>query len=94
MSNSAYKKEHWTGTDLLKAGFRFVFQYNLQRFASIYTNWLTNSTEDSLCLEIIIAKVVASFMESDGSLSYSEEPATGTYPEPDESIPHPHISFL
>jgi hypothetical protein len=27
-------------------------------------------------------------MEAEGSLSCSQEPATGPYPEPDESNPH------
>jgi hypothetical protein len=33
-------------------------------------------------------------MELQGSLLYSEEPATGLYPEPDESSPHSHTLFL
>jgi hypothetical protein len=32
------------------------------------------------------------FMEPEVSLTYSQEPATGPYPEPDESIPHPTYS--
>jgi hypothetical protein len=27
-------------------------------------------------------------MEPEGSLPYSQQPATGSYPEPDESSPH------
>jgi hypothetical protein len=27
-------------------------------------------------------------MEPEGSLPYSQDPATGRYPEPDESSPH------
>jgi hypothetical protein len=34
------------------------------------------------------------FMEPEGSLSCSEEPATGPNPEPDESNPHPETLFL
>jgi len=33
-------------------------------------------------------------MEPEGSLLCSQEPATGHYPEPDESSPHPQILFL
>jgi len=33
-------------------------------------------------------------MEPKGSLSYSKESATGTYPEPDESGPHFPTLFL
>jgi hypothetical protein len=32
-------------------------------------------------------------MEPEGSLPYSQQPATGPYPEPDESTPHPPTSF-
>jgi len=32
-------------------------------------------------------------METTGALVYSEGPATGSYPEPDESSPHPHTLF-
>jgi hypothetical protein len=28
-------------------------------------------------------------MEAEGSLSFSQEPLTGPYPEPEESTPHP-----
>jgi hypothetical protein len=33
-------------------------------------------------------------MEPECSLPYSQEPATGPYPEPDESIPHLPTLFL
>jgi len=33
-------------------------------------------------------------MEPKGSLLYSQEPATGLYPEPDEFSSHPDILFL
>jgi hypothetical protein len=33
-------------------------------------------------------------MEPEGLLPYLQESATGIYPEPDESILHPHIPFL
>jgi len=33
-------------------------------------------------------------MEPEGSLLCWQKPATGPYPEPDESILHPHILFL
>jgi hypothetical protein len=32
-------------------------------------------------------------MEREGSLSYSQEPDTGPYPEPDASNPHLHTLF-
>jgi hypothetical protein len=32
-------------------------------------------------------------MESEGSLLYSQKPATGPYPEPDESNPHLPTQF-
>jgi hypothetical protein len=34
------------------------------------------------------------FISSTGSLPYSQQPATGPYPEPDESTQQPHIPFL
>jgi hypothetical protein len=34
------------------------------------------------------------FMEPEGSLPRSQQPATSHYPEPDESGPHPHSPFL
>jgi hypothetical protein len=33
-------------------------------------------------------------VEHEGSLSCSQEPATGCYPEPFKSSPHRHIPFL
>jgi hypothetical protein len=33
-------------------------------------------------------------MEPEGSFPYSQEPATGPYPEPDESSPYHQILFL
>jgi hypothetical protein len=33
-------------------------------------------------------------METLGSLLHSQEPATGPYPEPDESSPYHSIQFL
>jgi len=34
------------------------------------------------------------FMEPEGSLPYSQELATGSYPVTDESSPHPHTQFI
>jgi hypothetical protein len=34
------------------------------------------------------------FMEPEGSLPCAQEPATGPYPESDESTPHPHKLFF
>jgi hypothetical protein len=33
-------------------------------------------------------------MGSESSFLYAQEPATDSYPEPDESGPHPHILSL
>jgi len=33
-------------------------------------------------------------MDPECSLPYLQDPATGLYPEPDESIPHPCTLFL
>jgi hypothetical protein len=33
------------------------------------------------------------FMETEDTLPRSQETATGPYPEPDESSPHPHALF-
>jgi hypothetical protein len=38
-------------------------------------------------------KIPAFFMEPEGSLPYSQQPSTGTYPEPVESRP-PHRSLF
>jgi hypothetical protein len=32
-------------------------------------------------------------MEPEGSLPYSQEPTTGSYPEPDVSVPHHNTLF-
>jgi hypothetical protein len=37
---------------------------------------------------------ISSFMEPDISLSCSQEPATGPYPQPDETSPHSHIILV
>jgi len=34
------------------------------------------------------------FMQHEGSLPCSQEPATGPYPEPDEFSPYHHILFI
>jgi len=39
-------------------------------------------------------QISRSFTEPEGSLPCSQEPATCSYSEPDESSPHPHILFL
>jgi hypothetical protein len=36
----------------------------------------------------LLRKISQQFMESEGSLPFSQEPATGPYPEPDETSPH------
>jgi hypothetical protein len=33
------------------------------------------------------------FMEAEGSSPFSQEPAAGPYPEPDESSTHPHMGW-
>jgi hypothetical protein len=37
---------------------------------------------------------ILTFMEPELSLSFSEGPATGPYPDPDESSPHLYTLFL
>jgi hypothetical protein len=41
-----------------------------------------------------LAKKFPSFIEPEVSLPYSQEPATGPCPEPDESSPRPHTLFI
>jgi hypothetical protein len=52
---------------------------------------LTNSLEASS--HSASQETPPSFMKPQGSLLCSQEPATGTYPEPDESSPHYPILF-
>jgi hypothetical protein len=44
--------------------------------------------------KLIVAHLVKKFIyfvEPDGALSFLQEPATGSYPEPDEFNPHPFL---
>jgi hypothetical protein len=50
-----------------------------------------NSWKRVLLGKIIVPHLVKKFPK--GSLSYSEEPATGFYHKPDESSQHPHYLF-
>jgi hypothetical protein len=59
---------------------------------------LNNSVKQRIILEKItvayLVKKFPLFVEYVGSLPCSQEPATGPYPEPDESSPHLHALFL
>jgi hypothetical protein len=39
-------------------------------------------------------KKFSDFMEPEGSLLYPQEPATGPYPKPDKSNPHPAAPYF
>jgi hypothetical protein len=51
----------------------------------------------SVSFSVTVARLINKFppfMEHEGSISCSQEPATGPHPEPDESSPQPHILLL
>jgi hypothetical protein len=63
------------------------------------SNWIVTSTliGDDKCFwenRCFKASRYVSFMERKGSWSYSQEPAIGPYPEPDEFSWHPHMLWL
>jgi hypothetical protein len=55
------------------------------------TPWIWVVLEKPLVAQLIISQY---FMQPDGSLRCSQEPATGHYPEPDESRQYHPILFL
>jgi hypothetical protein len=55
------------------------------------TLFLTNCMESSTweAASRLATKKFSIIVEHEGLLSFSQQPVTGTYPEPDESSPHP-----
>jgi hypothetical protein len=59
--------------------------------------FIANSIDQSLVEKLAVAQLVKKFpvfMDTEYLLPCSQEPATGTYPEADKSIPHAHNLFL
>jgi hypothetical protein len=73
----------------------FIIEGNniIIRFRCPYTNLLSKVSTEKLIVVHLFKKFRA-YMEPESSLLCSSDPATGHYLEQDDSIPHPHISFL
>jgi len=70
----------------------------------VCTIWSVYTIEDKLTpwSKVLFEKLnscsasedIAVFCGNHRFITYSQEPTTGPYPEPDESSPHPHTLFL
>jgi hypothetical protein len=60
-----------------------IMQYAYEAQSFLKSQWLLSHSRNH-----------QHFMESKGSLPFLQDPAIGSYPEPDESSQHPHVLFL
>jgi hypothetical protein len=69
-----------------------ILYYNYLIHYYVFCCWFTYPPDEPKIAQLL--KISQSFMETETSLSCSEEPAAGRYREPDESGPYDFNLFL